>query len=80
MHFLNIPVNDCLGFDSKFYYEGILKYIFQTTNGLCIGFEKNTTSVAKKKRHREQDGFLLGGLPSVSRVPSLLDSKKTTCR
>lgn len=76
MHFLNIPVNGCLGFDSKFYHEGILKYIFQTTNGLCIGVGKNTTPVAKKNRHREHDSFLVGGLPSVSSVPSLLDSKK----
>jgi hypothetical protein len=53
-----------------------MEFIFQTTNGLCIGIGKNTTPVAKKKRPREQDGFLLGGLPSVSSVPSLLNSKK----
>jgi hypothetical protein len=69
-------VNECLGFDSKFYLKLILEFIFQTTNRHCIGFGKNTTPIAKKNRHREQDGFLLGGPPSASSVPSLLRSKK----
>jgi hypothetical protein len=77
MHFPNIPVNDCLGFDSKFYHEGILKYIFQTTNGRCIGIGKNTTPVAKKTVIESRTVFLVGGLPSVSSVPSLLDRKNT---